>query len=655
MRSSRHESRDQGHTASFRFPKPNLTIDTSSPSKFAPDTNPAQSAPVGTRQEKGIPPMYQAFDRYCDKLAEMMDSPTWRSQNPGPHVPKVAAMTISSPVTGNDDTKTPSSSNREDTMRDAGLKGNSPHAFQDFGQCEQDLHNDPPRADEIYLGQDSELIKVHSIYRFPIIPQTSTNGTYIIAASVSRDPSRPQANSYGETQDIYISELSYELGGKTAERSGILDTAQQEDDISDQEKSSRGSSRHDSSPDEVHAGQETKREQLDAGAVQLMKLDPAIESINHWSRSPRRQHQPSPNGEERFRGLLERLKPQEHIDPKAVDALLNDPAILKIGPGTSNRRKHAHNDSGYGSEASRPRTREQSRATNRTSDTRSSETFSVEQKSNGPNGSELDKSSKNSSLNPAAQEFSSAKSHYSSPVKTGGLPRSDVPNVPVVPQHWETTWSFSPPRIGAASNHSAGTWSRPLADGIFPSMGYPPMQQASFPILPGVPPHPSPGFTGAMMPPLPGTNPLHFAPALPSFPELPLGMAPPIGLGLSGIAQPLSLTAPSLASPFHQQLPYTISCNNPSHLNLGTLGAQPLPAAVSMVQTPQTATTSMHVGQPSFIPKHVPKPKVPNRELQQNWELMHELRRMHEPGYAQKCKEKQRKRFMRQLEKGSQL
>ncbi|KKY31067.1 hypothetical protein UCDDA912_g08991 [Diaporthe ampelina] len=46
--------------------------------------------------------------------------------------------------------------------------------------------------------------------------------------------------------------------------------------------------------------------------------------------------------------------------------------------------------------------------------------------------------------------------------------------------------------------------------------------------------------------------------------------------------------------------------------------------------------------------KNVPKPKVPNTTGQQYWEYWHELRRTFEPGYAQKSKQNQQKRYMKQ-------
>lgn len=641
---------DQGHSASFRFPKPTLTLDTVSSSKLANDANPAQSAPVGTRQEKGIPPLYQAFDRYCDKLAEMMSSPTWRSQNPGPHIAKDADN--QRPMMSNDDIKSEPSSNYEDATRNPGLKDDTFHTSQVSGQPQQNLHISQSSADEIQLGHGSEPIQVHSIYRFPSIPHTSTNGTYIIAASVPSDPARQRGNCTGETQGIYIPEVLYDSEGETAEKLDGLDVVQRGDVVNEQEKNIRRSSRHGNSPDGARAGWETKSSQLDLDADQLMKLDPAIESINHRVRSSRHRHQASPDGEERFRGLIERLKPQEQIDLKSVNAMLKDPAILKIGPGTAYRSKHTRSDSGYTSGASRPRTREQSRATNATSDTISSEALPAQDRSDGPNDSGLEKPSKNSSLNPAAQEFSLARSCYNSPVRTAGLPRSDVSDIPFLPRSLGMTGPFPPPQ-GTSSHQSAGTWLHPLADDIIPTMGSSPMQQGIFPILSGLPLQ-SNNLTGAVMPPPYGINLPQLAPALPLFSGLSPGIATSLGLGVSGIAPPPSLAAPGIASPFHQQLPHTISCNDPNHFNMGPLGSQPLSTASPMNGTPQPAAISMHAGPPAFLPKHVPKPKVPNRDLQQNWELVHELRRMHEPGYAQKCKEKQRKRFMKQLERGSQ-
>lgn len=643
---------DQGHTASFHYSKPILTLDTNSSSNLATHNNPAQSAPVGTRQEKGIPPLYQATDRYCAKLEEMMNSPTWRSQNPGPHVTKDAAIR-SRNMDNDNDQRQPSCC--EDATSNPSLKKNIFHASQVSGQPGQDPYDGQYNADKIHLGHDSESIKVHSIYPFPAIPRTSTK-TFIIAASVSRDAAHPQVNPSEEVQGIRITEMRYNSESDNAEKPGILDTAQQDNDMNDQEKRTPSSSQYGNSPDDDRPFFEAKSRQLREDANGIMKLDQLIESIDRWPHRPHRRHQASPDGEQRFRGLLERLKLQDQIEHKPVtDAVLRDPAIVKIGPSTpTDRSKHTQSDSGYVSGVvSRPSTRAQSRATIGTSDSVGSEVLSIQDKGNGSNDPGFESPSKNSSLNPAAQEFSSAKNRHSSPIKTSDLPHANVSGKPFLPHHQGMPCLFPPPQVDAPSNQSTGVWYPPLADdNNLPMVGFSPIRQEAFPILPGAPLHPS-TYTGAMMPPPLGTNP-HLAPALPSFSGLSPGMAPPFGLGVPGNAQSISLAAPSLVGAFHQQLPYSISCNNPNHHTLMPLGGQPLPTAMTMDVAPQNAAGSIHAGPPHFIPKHVPKPKVPDRDLQQNWELMHELRRMHEPGYAQKCKEKQRKRFMKQLEKRNQ-
>lgn len=155
------------------------------------------------------------------------------------------------------------------------------------------------------------------------------------------------------------------------------------------------------------------------------------------------------------------------------------------------------------------------------------------------------------------------------------------------------------------------------------------------------------------MPSEAGANPL----GLPPFSGPVPGLCHAPGFGLAGLASSSSgLLAANMPSPFHQQLPSLGLCCNANHQAMNAFRPSALHDVVPPVLAPQTPGPLVSLAglTPStvpFIPKHVPKPKVPNTTGQQNWELMHELRRMNEPGYAQRCKEKQKKRFMKQLEK----
>ncbi|KAH8785665.1 hypothetical protein F5883DRAFT_673074 [Diaporthe sp. PMI_573] len=681
----------QGNTAPSRSAKPKLTIDTRAHIKPNADLLYIQSAPVGTRQERGIPPMYQAVDRHCTKVAEMMNSPTWRSQrhkptivdNGGPFEPldphQAYTRSPLAPCVEDDEAW---DSAREEEGANAGFP--SPTR-----QRAQRRHADSG----ISLGRDAEAMNILSIHPLSEVPDSPTK-TFIISASVSNGAAHSRGAIYGELQPVIIPNKQSESQDRTTG-----------DDLSselDSEYDSLGNSETDfqgSSPSPCHlSGQSQSGEGLDEQDVLvdqrtknkerdirlLMERDAAIKSVNSQQASPRGHRHPEPEDTQRFQGLLGRLLCEaEALKGSPTDGItLNDPAIVSFAPKKSmqnpvnkqlaaelpleeNRcqpkgKRHTASDSGYASS-----TRTLSRSRHGTSDEIGIEPVTIQNGRAGSKKTESHHSSKSSTLNPAAKVFSSTNDHSASPAKRNIL-ASPVPN-----------HIFSPPSLGQAQfgtgihSQSLGYNAMPRFDSPLVNLALP--QAGSFQVspallpqsvpfpLPAIPPPPGFGLAPGLAPGIQGIG---------NIPSLPLRPSPS-AMGLTRPAQPLGSvpTAGPIPSEFmgafHHQLPTIPSCNNPAHQNDAAFSAtQGFPAPTMPQLAPPAPPASLFspthrapmpppmapaapVMNPIFR-KNVPKPKVPNTTGQQYWEYWHELRRTFEPGYAQKSKQNQQKRYMKQ-------
>lgn len=650
---------DEGNSAMSRASKPTLTVDTRVTSKNSPAGESAQSAPVGTRQEKGFPPMYQAVDRHCAKLAEIMNSPTWRSQNPGPHVRQNA--TLRYPGQGYNHVQSPLAANCDDMTRSHRRK-NKTRGSDAIAQAAQSSAYGQSSSDRIHLGIGSEPIKILGIHPFPETAETSSN-TVLISAAVSSG-SREPGTSFQEMQPSSISFRRHAVQIKSEDELRAPEEAREEAHMSDHAEASQNSSRSVSSSSDIRAAWEAENQQVDDDFHKLVKQDQAIQSVvNRTLRSPNRRKEASLGEKERFKGLLDRL---HHQYPKSDAVSLDDPAIIsyvpkKVDQGTPTKRsKHSRSDSGYVSPSatSKPSTRDQSRISRGNSDSFESEAFCIQHEKDGSKDSGFETPSTNSTLNPAAREFSTAKPGGGFPPKSGAVARPPVHYQPFLPpqQHQPPAGCVSPTKFGQAPQPSPGPWF-PALGNANAMMSFSPMPQVPWQQAPGSLPHAG-NFASPALPPLPCVSPPRLAPFLGCPPGPPTSLGSPLALGTPGLSPVPSLATPGLAPPFHQQLPDFSTCNNPAHQQAVTLGSQALSGSSSLGFIPQNSVVPTHgpvaptpaFGGP-FIPKHVPKPKVPNTTGQQNWELVHEMRRMNEPGYAQKCKEKQKKRFIKQLGK----
>ncbi|KAF3760538.1 hypothetical protein M406DRAFT_73023 [Cryphonectria parasitica EP155] len=595
---------DQGFIEAGPASKPSLTVDTRIPSKSRLANDFTQSAPVGTRQERGIQPMYQAVDRHCAKLAEMMNSPTWRSQNPEP-----------------------------------------------------------------------ETINVIEIHPFPQTPEAS-DSTVIISASVSMDPCRRIETLLKDSQSTFVKKQQLGVQSKSDEDLCVLEEGLQETCLNNPTAISQDSPPPDGASEDARAVSEGKGQKMDNDCVEHPEQGQAVDVINKKPSSPGRHVQTKQDEDQRFKDLLDRLHHRRVEDP-AEAAAMADPAIISLCSMKSDRQitfkrsKHIQSDSGYASlsASSRPPTRTQSRLDSQgTSDDIESETvFRRENRQSNESGSESP--SKYSTLNPAAREFSSVGINSGSPGKAGVVTQDPLYNklFQSAQGYQSTKGCISPPGLVHAFQPPPGIWLPPLAVPS-PMMCFPPsIQQTPWRPAPGILPYAN-NFAGTPPPPLTGcsSNGLGPCAGVGVAPGLPQGFSqelippPPTLVRTTGLAPAPSMAPTDFTGPFHQQLPNLVpSCNNPAHQTAGAVNAQPVLHAGTAGFLPQnpidpvlpaTAAIPSSSGA-AFIPKHVPKPKVPNTTGQQNWELMHELRRMNEPGYAQKCKEKQKKRFMKQLEK----
>lgn len=623
--------------------RPTLTVDTNDISKHTPDEANAQSAPVGTRQERGIPPMYQAVDRHCAKLTEIMNSPTWRNQNPGPHI--AMGVTIRSPnfSMDSDHVLSPLPSDPEHISYTHSYKANKSQASEVSAQAAQALCSAQP-VDAIHLSHDSQAIKIFSIDRFPDTPETLN--AYIISATV---PLRPQNALSGGLQATRTQRSSAQR--KTAQDSCDLEDGWKDGEFSDHEQNAQDSVR--GPPNDAHAAWAAVAQQHDDHAMKILEQDQAIESVNHHLQSAHRHSKASPDEKQRFRGLLDRLHDQysaqenrSHEQYLAQEnpvkaASFVDPAIIsslpkRIGQDTPTKRsKRNRSDSAYSS----------------LPDNVDSGFLDFQNEKDGSGDSELDSPSKHSTLNPAAKDFLSMASRKAFPAQRGEA--HPILSQQLFLAHQKDrglVTSLEPSQFSIPSHQTTGSWYPSLSSISPPMMSLPPMQQAPFQYHPGTSPYLD-NCTGGVMPLPSGINPPCPSHSFSSLPGFDPGMVSLSGLGLGGVISPPSHVASSLTGAFHHQLPNLSSCNNPAHGSVGVFNPQdPSSPSASM---PQNGALAMPLAPSNFIPKHVPKPKVPNTAGQQNWELMHELRRTMEPGYAQKCKEKQKKRFMKQLEKGS--
>ncbi|KAI3398428.1 hypothetical protein diail_9248 [Diaporthe ilicicola] len=439
-------------------------------------------------------------------------------------------------------------------------------------------------------------------------------------------------------------------------------------------------------------GSEERKRNKERDIHQLMERDEAIKSVNSQHSSLRRHGRPDPEDRQRFQGLLGRLRCEIHaLDDDSTDRPnLNDPTTVSFAPkegsqhSTNNelsaqphaaernylgkKDRHADSDSGYVSHAtySRPSTRAQSRSRRGTSDDVGSEPTAFQRGIFDKKDSRLDSTSNHSTLNPTAKEFSSVNDHNLSLGK-----RFEVPPLPV-PDHAFFPLQQAQGQFGANSQSpglgftALSNFGSPLANLVLTQPGLPQLFSATLPQA-------SP-FAQAIMPTPPGFGLTANLPPAVQSPGITSGLpllSPPSTMGIPGLANSPGLVPPAVpissefTGAFHHQLPNFSSCNNPAHHTLGAFSstqgfqapvmpqlAPPVPPA-SMLSPGQSASVPPPItpAVPAVNPifgKNVPKPKVPNTTGQQYWEYWHELRRTFEPGYAQKSKQNQQKRYMKQ-------
>lgn len=637
--------RDHRNTALKLPSRPVLTVDTNAPRKKLAEDQALRSAPVGTRQEKGIPPMYQAGDRYCEKRAEMMNSPTWRSQNPGPHlVHPPSKLTVS--VASNDH-QSLGLITSEEGIRDDQYNDDELHDGNFSTRISSSPSSGTTLMDEVQLSRDGEAVRLIGLHPFLKTPE----GAYILSAVASSNADS-QDSLHGEMRRVKVFQRRIGTRSEAKESERVFTRAGRDDSVDGHRNSRLAASCPDRSPTDVCTIGRTKSEELGDDARELVKHDEAIPSTDHGLRPGRRQvGATSPDEKQRFGGILQRLRKQCSAQDSSDRPPLEDTAILstpKMADSTdvTKRREHVRSDSGY---ASQRRGRGSSEAT-------ATEMFKVQHFQGGSYDSGYESPSKNSTLNPAAKEFS-AGSKRSSPVKSNAFARPPIDSkLWLPPQQPAGLVVPSPPTLNdPVLNPMPSPWHSPLANASTPLMPFGATQTGLSSHFPGLLPLLG-EFAGGVAPTPPGLG-------------IPNPVPPPVApfTGLSpGHFQPFvrgsipGLAAPCYHGPFQQQIPSLMTCNNPTHQGLPSFNSPVVTPTLPSAIIPQApaATLPVHAAagvQPSpgtlQLPKHVPKPKIPNTTGQQNWELMHELRRTHEPGYAQKCKEKQKKRYLKQLEK----
>lgn len=690
----------QGSTAIPHLVKPKLTIDTRVHTKPTVDPLSTQSAPVYTRQERGIPPIHQAVDRHCMKVAEMMNSPTWRSQRAGPSVEDDRTPSESLDP---DDTSTPNSLG-PCVEHDGECLSMREHKdvnglFHDLArQRAQRRHADSG----ISLGREAEAMSVLGIHPLSEIQDSPAN-TFIISAAVPKGATFPHGTINGQLHPVMVPAERPEIQSKIMEDDLSFELTSEDEHLRSRETGFQNSPR---SLSHSH-GQRERREALDEQGSfegeqmkkskerdirQLMERDGAIKSVNSQHASPQRNHRSDPEDRLRFRGLLGRLQHDaEALKDERMDKVtLDDPAIVSFAPKKSAQhstskefaaqrlseekkcptkgKHHVPSDSGYASPSIRSRssTQTQSRSRPSTSDEIGTEPVPFLHGIANSKDSKPESSSKPSTLNPAAKVFSSANDHSASPKKRDHLA------FPPVPGHVLSSPPLAQPQLGAGIQpqslgyNALPNFASPLTN---LALAQPGLLQLSSALLPQTSP-----FAQAAMPPPPGFGlTASFAPGFQSpgtMPSLPL-LPPQSGIGLPGLANSPGLVAtpgpiPSdFTGAFQHQLPAIPLCNNPAHQSSPALSvnqgfpvptmpqlAPPMPPASMLspaqrVPVPPPVAPVAPVVNPIFR-KSVPKPKVPNTTGQQYWEYMHELRRTFEPGYAQKSKQNQQKRYMKQ-------
>lgn len=644
--------------ASKRPEKPVLTVDTKTTQRALDEGPVLQSAPVGTRQEKGIPPLYQFVDRHCEKLAEMMQSPTWRSNNDGPHLAKPSATHMIS--VSSHDCRSPVPINAEEAIRDNHHSDEIPHDGRFSVRSASSPSSGTTLVDEIQLSRDIEAVRLVDLHPF----LKTSEGTYILSAAVScTGDSAPEA-VYGDIRRVTAFQ-SHSIAQSDADEYAVPPERQDGQDlaINDRDGCSVASQSSRLSTDPFHPKVSPRSHNIEDDVGDLMKQDEAIQSVNNSLR-PRNCQGRSVGSDEkqRFSDILQRLRRQRQARPSSDSPPLGDSAIIAfarkaiVSPNPTERSGRLRSDSGYASPSvsSRVSTRAFSRGRRTSSEATKSEPLIIQHSKGQSHDSGLDVSSKNSTLNPAAKEFSAGGDKGIPLVKPNVLIRSPMPDNLWLPPQKSVDLAASSPQFGVGSflhaaqpswppvqAHSNTPLMHQVASGIRPSGLSPPFANLL--------PHPG-DFPIGGMPTPPGlgmASPMTPFTGLPSAPCQPCMHGPGPGFITS-----------CFRGPFQPLLSNLMTCNNPNHQGMPSFGSPALgsapPAAMMapgpMGNTPLHSAGPLNLG-PAFVPKHVPKPKVPNTTGQQNWELMHELRRMNEPGYAQKCKEKQKKRYLKQLEK----
>ncbi|KAK7721595.1 hypothetical protein SLS64_001044 [Diaporthe eres] len=546
-------------------------------------------------------------------------------------------------------------------------------------------------------------MSILGIHPFSELPNRPANA-FIISAAVSNGAAYPRDNVYGELHPVMIPWGRPNIQSNTAGDELSFDLTSEDEYLGSHEaglqSSLRSLSHSPSQPEseemfndqEFIEGENMKKERKARDIHQLMERDEAIKSVNSQNAPPRHNHRPDPEDKLRFQGLLGRLRydAEAFVDDGTDKVALNDPAIVSFAPKKSAQHSsnkefalqrhieenkcppkgnhHLSSDSGYASPTtrSRPSTRTQSRSRPGTSDETGSEPVPIQHGKVDSKDSEPDRPSKFSTLNPAAKVFSSANDHSASPKKRGGLAPAPVPDD-----------AFFSPSL-AQAQFATGIQSQNFGCNALPNFASPLTNLALTPAgllqLPAaLIPQTSP-LSQAVLPPPPGIGlTAHLPPGFQSpgtMPGLPL-LPPPSRVALPGLAHSPGLMSTSgpissdFTGAFHQQLPTIPSCNNPAHQSAPAFSATqsfpaptipqlapPVPPASLLspnhgASVPPPMAPAAPVVNPIFR-KNVPKPKIPNTTGQQYWEYWHELRRTFEPGYAQKSKQNQQKRYMKQ-------
>ncbi|PSR92010.1 hypothetical protein BD289DRAFT_452035 [Coniella lustricola] len=160
--------------------KPLLSIDTQTATDLRARTvtGNIRSAPVGTRLDRGIPPMFKAVDLHCAKVASIMDPGSWGAQ----HFDE--ATHVKMPITDYGDVSETLSDGTENSECDQ-VHHNREHS--DFCPLQIMESNDsfPIATGHIHLGVDKEDVEIVGIHPYARLPETS-NDTMIISVRVSR-------------------------------------------------------------------------------------------------------------------------------------------------------------------------------------------------------------------------------------------------------------------------------------------------------------------------------------------------------------------------------------------------------------------------------------------------------------------------------------